>query len=234
MKKLLSIVLLSVISFLSNAQETQPQPQSSAAASALSTIASADDLFILTLSSDNWSGLPSEFKAKPFRSRGLSFLIMKEKMTESGHFGIGYGLGFSSQNVHTDATIFYNDSSNTSQLYKLPDSLDVNLNKLSLNFIDAAFEVRLRTTENSHERRFKVSVGMKAGYLVQSHTKYDDKNGKVKTYDIKNLNSFQYGLTGRIGYGGISASVYYSLVDVFKKDKGPSLTPYSVGVTFTF
>jgi hypothetical protein len=234
MKKLLSILLLSSISFLTNAQETQSQPQPSATATALSSIASADDLFILTLSSDNWSGLPSDFEAKPFRSRGLSFLIMKEKMTESGHFGFGYGLGFSSQNVHTDAAILYNDSSTNSQLYKLPDSLDVDLNKLSLNFIDAAFEIRLRTSENSHDKRFKVSVGMKAGYLIQSHTKYHDINGKIKTYGLKNLNNFQYGVTARVGYGGVSASLYYSLADVFKKDKGPVLTPYSVGIAFTF
>ena len=48
------------------------------------------------------------------------------------------------------------------------------------------------------------------------------------------LNYFQYGVTGRIGYGSVALSGYYSLVDVFKKDKGPELTPLNVGISFTF
>ncbi len=232
MKKLTLLVLMLGINYFTVAQDAQPQGQPMA--NAISSIAAADDLFIVSLTSDNWSGLPSGFTAKPFRSRGYSFLIMKEKMTKSGNFGIGYGLGFSSQNVHTDGFIFHDDSSHVSQLIKIPDSLDAEINKLSLNFIDAAFEIRLRTSENSHGKKFKVSLGMKAGYLLQSHTKYKDINGKVKTYDIKNLENFQYGITGRIGYGGISASMYYSLAEIFKKDKGPALTPYSIGFSFTF
>ena len=232
MKKASLILCLAIAAFFTLPQNVHSQ--STTAQSTITKIADADDLFILSLTSDNWSGLPAAIEAKPFRSRGFSFLLMKEKANESGKLAFGYGLGFSSQNVHTDGALVYDDSSNTSSFYKLPDSLDVSLNKLSLNYIDAAIEFRLRTAEDSHERRFKVSLGFKAGVLVQSHTKYEDKNGKVKTYDIKNLNTFQYGPTFRIGYGGFALTGYYSLATVFKKSKGPEMNPYSVGIAVTF
>jgi Outer membrane protein beta-barrel domain len=191
-----------------------------------------EDNLIVTLSSDNWSGLSDSIDSKPFRSRGFSFLFMGEKMNKSGNFGFGAGLGFMSQNVHTDA--FIDTASGVTVLSKIPDSLDYKLNKLSLNFITAALEIRLRSNENKSINRFKISLGMTAGYLLQSHTKYEDKYGKRKGYAIENLNKFQYGLTCRIGYGRIAASAYYSLVNVFESGKGPELTPYSIGLSFTY
>ncbi len=232
MKKLFSlaaIVFIALSSFGQDASSAGPSLPG-----ALGKIVAADDLFIMSFTSDNWMNLPSTLESKPFRSRGFSFLIMKEKMNTKGHLGIGYGLGFSSQNVSTDGVLFYDDSKGENFFAKVPDSLDLETNKLSLNFIDAALEIRARTSENSKGKNFKVSAGLKVGYLLQSHTKYEDKNGKMKMYNIVGLNYFQYGITGRIGYGNVAATVYYSLVDVFKKDKGPKLTPLSVGISFTF
>lgn len=191
-----------------------------------------EDKLIATISSDNWSGFPDSLESKPFLSRGFSFLLMNEKMNKKGNFGIGAGLGFTSQNVHTNA--FIAEEGSASILTKIPDSLNYCINKLSLNFITGSIEIRLRTNENSSGERFKLSMGVIGGYLLQSHIKYKDDNGKVKVYGIENLNKFQYGLNGRFGYRWIGASVYYSMVDVFEKDKGPELTPYSVGISFTF
>jgi hypothetical protein len=194
-----------------------------------------EDKLILNLTSDNWSGLPSQFTHKALRSRGFSFLLMNERMNATGTYGLGLGLGFMSQNVHTDALAIdttFNESS--SSLQKIPDSLHYDLNKLSLNFINAALEFRFRTKLNKHNERFKLSLGVIAGVLIQSHTKYEDDNGKFKTYHVKHLNNFQYGFSGRIGYDNYALTAYYSMVDVFQDGEGPSLTPYSIGISFTF
>ena len=139
-----------------------------------------------------------------------------------------------SQNVHTNATLIDTTSNESNYaLSVIPDSL-YTLNKLSLNFITAALEIRIRSIENKNGHRFKFNVGILGGYLLQSHAKLDGKYGKYKTYGIKHLNKFQYGLTGRIGYSNYAFHVYYSLVDVFKKGEGPELIPYSLGISFTF
>ena len=232
MKKLFSLAAIVIFSLSTNAQET-PAPSSSMPG-ALGKIAAADDLFIVSITSDNWMNLPSTIEAKPLRSRGFSFLIMKEKMGKAGHFGLGYGFGISSQNVHTDAVFYYDDVAKRNYFAVVPDSFDLETNKLSLNFIDFALELRARTNENDKGKRFKVAAGLKGGYLIQSHTKYEDRSGKFKSCGMIGLNYFQYGVTGRIGYGSVALSGYYSLVDVFKKDKGPELTPLNVGISFTF
>ena len=226
------IILFFALSFIGLASHSQSTPSSMPGT--LGKIADADDLFIVSITSDNWINLPSTIESKPFRSRGFSFLIMKEKMNAAGHVGIGYGLGFSSQNVHTDGVLIYNNNTERNYLEKISSTTDLETNKLSLNFIDAALEIRLRSTENSKKKSFKVNAGIKGGILVQSHTKFEDEFEKFKTYDIKGLNDFQYGVTGRIGYGNVALCVYYSLVDVFEKDKGPELTPFSAGISFTF
>jgi len=191
-----------------------------------------EDRLILNFNWDNWLNASTGIEVKGFRSRGFSFLLMNEKILGKGNAAIGFGLGFSSQNVHSNTFPTY--SPDGSHTFLSPVNGDYDLNKLSCNFLDAALELRFRTNENAKEKRFKVSLGIKGGYLVQSHTKYEDSNGKVKTYDIKNLSKFQYGPTARIAYGNWGFSGYYSLVNLFKDGKGPEVVPVSMGISLAF
>jgi hypothetical protein len=223
-KKILVLISL-LCSQLSHAQDTIKPPE----------VPVKEDQLIVCITSDNWSGLPSGFTAKPVRSRGFTFLAMDDRMFGRGNFGIGFGIGFNSQNVHTDAVVSDTTADlSSASLIKIPDSLHYKLNKLSLNFITAAFEIRLRSNENEHGNHFKLSVGMMAEYLLQSHTKYEDNDGKLKTYGVKHLNKFQYGVMARAGYSNFALYGYFSLAKIFKDGEGPELTPYSLGISFTF
>ena len=191
-----------------------------------------EDRLVLNFTWDNWANASSGIKVKGFRSRGFSFLMMNEKILGKGNVAIGFGLGFSSQNVHSNTFPTY--SPDGSHTFLSPISGDYDLNKLSCNFVDAALELRLRTNQNEKEKRFKVSLGIKGGYLVQSHTKYEGGNGKIKTYDIQNLSKFQFGPTARISYGNWGVNGYYSLVNLFKDGKGPEIVPVSMGISLGF
>jgi hypothetical protein len=191
-----------------------------------------EDRMVLNFTWDNWVNASSGIEVKDFRSRGFSFLLMNEKIFGKGNVAIGFGLGFSSQNVHSNVSPTY--SPDGSHTYLSPLIAGYDLNKLSCNFVDAALELRLRTNLNEKEKRFKVSLGMKAGYLVQSHTKFEDGNGKIKTYSIKNLNKFQFGPTARIAYGNWGLNGYYSLVNLFEDGKGPEMVPVSMGISLCF
>jgi hypothetical protein len=222
--RILIILCLVLLAATINAQDASSTPKNS-------YIPQSEDRLIMALTSDNWAGLPSGITAKPFRSRGFTVLFMSESVNSASNFGLGYGIGFNSQNVHTDGIIVDTLNNGTSStLVKIPDSLGYDLNKLSLNFLTAALEFRMRTNENTAGHRFKLSLGLMCGILLQSHTKYEDKNGKVKGYHVENLNTFQYGATARLGYGKFMFFGYYSFVDVFKKNRGTALTPYSIGL----
>ena len=209
--------------------------QESTTSKAISNIVQKEDKFILNFTSDNWGKLSSDIVSKPFRSHGFSFLFMDDRMNKTGNLGFGAGIGFMSQNVHTNGYFVDTTSDESAYIFgKIPDNLDYKVNKLSLNFITAALEIRIRSNENKRRERFKFSFGITAGILIQSHTKYEDKNGKIKLYNVEHLNNFQYGVHGRLGYSNYAINGYYSLVDVFEKGNGPELIPYSIGISFTF
>ena len=67
-------------------------------------------------------------------------------------------------------------------------------------------------------KRFKLSLGAETGWMFQDHEKYKDDH-KNKSYNLEHLNAFQYGLTGRIGYGKWALNGYYALTGIFEKDK---------------
>lgn len=195
--------------------------------------ATKQDRLLLNLNWDNWLNATTGVDVDAFRSRGFSFLFMNEKVFGEGNTAIAFGLGFSSQNVHSNCLPTYN--SDKSRTFLTPITTDYDLNKLSVNYVDLALEFRFRTDENEAHKRFKISAGIKGGILVQSHTKYeDDVIGKIKTYSIENLNLFQYGITGRIGYGHWGVSGYYSLTNLFEDGKGPDVVPVSIGLAYAF
>ncbi len=117
----------------------------------------------------------------------------------------------------------------------IPDSIDYKKNKLSLNYLEIPFELRFRSKPDKSFRRLSIAAGFKAGYLIQSHTKYkgDDANGnetKFKTFNIANLNKLRYGPTFRMGYGKVSLFGYLSISELFQEDKGPIAYPFSAGI----
>ena len=86
MKKLFSLAAIAFLSFTTYAQHATSTPKQGT----LEKITAADDLFIMTFSSDNWVNLPSSLEAKQLRSHGFSFMFMNEKMNTDGNFELGY------------------------------------------------------------------------------------------------------------------------------------------------
>jgi hypothetical protein len=191
------------------------------------------DNLIISLGLTNWLSVPSNVKVNTLQSREFGVLMMGERMVPSGVVGLGFGLGFSSQNVHSDAMLIHDTDSLVTYFEAIPKERDMKVNKISLNFIDAQLEVRIHTKPNTREKHFKLSAGIKGGILVQSHRKYKDKMNNYKTSGLADLNKYQYGLIARVGYGNFAIGGYYSMVEIFKDKKGPELTPYTLGLYMT-
>jgi len=81
--------------------------------------------------------------------------------------------------------------------------------------------------------RIYISAGVIGGVRLGSHTKvvYDDgSRHKDKNRGDFNIATLRYGLTARMGYKGIRLFANYYPVQLFEKDKGPELYPFSVGL----
>jgi len=155
----------------------------------------------------------------------------------SKYVGIVTGMGFEFNNYFFDG----NYSIVEQEDMAVADTLDgtyLSKSKLTTSFlrIPLIFEVQFPHAVRS--KRAHISAGIVTGLKLGSHTKvvYDDDSGKNKdkNKDDFNISPFRFGLTARIGYGSMSLFGDYYFTPMFIADKGPSLHPFSVGLSVAF
>lgn len=188
-------------------------------------IADPSDRIVVDFSYDGFTHYPGGITQKPY-SLGGNIAFMYDYPVFKGPLSLAFGVGISTHNVHTNGRLqYYVDSAYT---YFTPITNKYNTNKLSLNYVEIPLELRIRTRGNNH---FKVYVGGKVGYLFNVHTKYEDADGKIKVYKIRNIEHLRYGITFRIGYNKWNLQAFYGLSELFKKGKGePGMVPFSAGI----
>ncbi|GAL83866.1 hypothetical protein MYP_1094 [Sporocytophaga myxococcoides] len=180
---------------------------------------------------------PGELDLSAWGSRGAAFgHYFHVKIVKKLYFTPGISLAFDN----------YSFSAKNTNLFMSQDSLVVfadmdpektyKKSKLSLTYLDVPLELRFQS-KRYWPRAVKVAVGFKAGVLLKSMTKvkFKENDETVKEKEIRdfNVNRFRYGLTARIGIGGMSLYGYYSLNKLFNDNKGPDATPFLVGLTFS-
>lgn len=95
----------------------------------------------------------------------------------------------------------------------------------------AEFQVPIKHYEN----RIYFSGGVFGSLRLSSHTKIkyraEGKKEKLKVPGQYALPDFKYGLMVRTGYRWINIFATYDLIPLFKENKGPVMTPFTIGFT---
>lgn len=78
---------------------------------------------------------------------------------------------------------------------------------------------------------FHFSLGVYGGVRIGNHAKI--KFPKEKTYDMY-MAPFYGGMTARAGFRGLYVYSNYDLSDMFKRGKGPSVSPLTIGLGLWF
>ena len=202
------------------------------------------EMILVNLNFDSWINTPSTISPKWFASRGVDVVIVYDYVLAKSNFSLAAGVGFNSHNIHMEGFPIEYATESGKSYTKLDteffDGKEINVNKISTNFVDIPFEVRFRSNPHKNGKRIAASVGFKLGWLVQSHTKtrtdddffYQGINfrEKIKTYDIPNLTKFRYGVTARVGYANFYLSFFYSLTPLFVEGRGTEAVPISIGI----
>jgi len=200
----------------------------------LSNWQSKQDRLVVDINLDNWDKTPQGIEIKMGRSRGVNVMFTDEKQFGAGNVAFSWGIGFSSQNFHSNGELIRDVNRDSSYFSSARlDTISYDLNKLSLNYLDIPLELRFRTNANAKGNRLKLAVGFKFGVLLNAHTKFDDGDVKFKTFHLKNISDIHYGLTGRLGFGHIGVSYFMSLTTLFNEGEGMKIFPYSIGISFT-
>lgn len=188
------------------------------------------DRLIFEINHTGFLGLSSYVKQVHERCIGFNFAFMFDKPFGRSNFSFGYGIGLLSHNFHSNADFVYSrDSLSNTQLTTLKHfNRPFKLNRFGQKFLEVPLEIRFRTKT---DRQFKVHAGVKLGYVVNDFRSIKDNDGKVRVYDIKNINRLRYGVNFRIGYEQFCLTACYYLSEVFT-DKGPQgITPYTIGIS---
>lgn len=83
------------------------------------------------------------------------------------------------------------------------------------------------------KRGVRFGFGGYAGYKLDEYSKVSQSNRTIRAGEGDfNVNNIQLGLRGQVGWGGIDVFCNYNLTNLFKTDRGPSLTPIAFGVSF--
>ncbi len=188
------------------------------------------DRLILEINHTGFLGLAENVKPQYERSIGFNFAFMFDKPFGKSSFSFGYGIGLLSHNFHSNVDFAYVRDSITTQLNTVltPFNRPVTLNRFAQKILEIPLEFRFRTKT---DRQFKVHLGGKIGYVVNDFRSIRDNDGKIRIYDIKNVNYLRYGVNFRIGYEQICLTACYYISEVFNEGRGPSgITPYTVGI----
>ena len=191
----------------------------------------AKDRIVVNLSYDRLLNTPSGIKSKGF-SRGFDAYFMYDIVLGKSRFSIAPGIGIGTNNYMLKYMITSDSTATT--FTEFDDNIKVKKSKLALTYVDIPLELRFRSAPNKKGTSWKLAAGFKAGIKIQDKWKYkgDDfgMGEKFKKYNIDNLNKFRYGVMVRGGYGPLNLYAYYSLSDLFN-DKGPKMTPLSIGIS---
>lgn len=187
------------------------------------------DRLIIEINRTIWLGAPSEIKTN-WRSLGLNFAFMFDKPIGSSSFSFGYGVGIFSHNYHSNADFIYKlDSTNKNVTTVLkPKTNDYKTNSYNEKILEIPLELRFRSKT---DRKFKMELGLKGGYVINDFRKIVDGDGKLRVYNTKNINHFRYGVNFRIGFEQICFTACYYVSEVFQKDRGVNgINLFSFGI----
>jgi hypothetical protein len=203
--------------------------QSSLAESAMKKVTVGLDVF-----TDMWVNAPTTVDIRTIHPSANTYLTYNFTVGTSKNLTFGIGLGIGNHNMYSNNGVIENVKADTIRYVPLDSKLSMKRSKLSVTYMELPLELRFK----SH-KGFKVSVGFKLGYLIDSKEKYVGNtvaNGPlqvIKRKRISQLNTFSYSPTFRLGYKSFNLFFSYALGPVFRVDHGPQLHPMSMGITLT-
>lgn len=227
-------ILLYCFLFLSFAYTTKAQKDSTKNKKALSEFAMKNykgdprDRLIFEANYTSWLGIPKWIKPD-WKCIGFGFYTMFDKPIKNSNFSFGYGLGFYAHNFSSNANFVYQlDSTNrNATTVLLPKTNPYIANKYNERSFEVPLELRFRTKTAT---MFKMMLGAKIGYVISNFKKTDDSDGRIRLYNIKNVNPWRYGVVFRIGVEQVCLTASYYFSEVFTTGGPKGINPFSIGI----
>jgi hypothetical protein len=174
----------------------------------------------------------TDLKLNNAKSSNVNIWIVQQKVDLYKHiWNLKYGIGIEMFNFRFEQPISF---SNTPGHYVYFDNLTFSKNKLYVEYLSVPVQINYQANPQN-DKSFYASLGLSAGYLIQSRTKQiSDERGKQKVNGNFNLNNFKAATIGELGIGPIRLYGSYSLTNLFDKQLSNfEMNPYAFGIRFS-
>lgn len=196
------------------------------------------DRFMFNLTFDNVFHKETNGFKTNWASRGVGMYYMYDIPIKNSRVSIAPGIGFRHTSLYHNSFMVEDSTGtyfNPIADYKKDDNYKAN--KLAVNYFEIPVELRFFSKPTNNGKLVKAAIGFRGGVKLTAVNKEKNKdNGyykKYKTKGWKDVSTFEGGPTLRIGYGGFNVFAYYSVSHLFKKNNGPTMTPFSIGISIT-
>ena len=160
----------------------------------------------------------------------LNFYELNIGLAKS-YVGLVSGMGLSFNNYRFENPFTIEKSLTRTEAVPLVYD-NLSKSKLAVSYLNIPVLLEFQIPVNNNEGRLYINAGIIGGVKIGSHTKVKYGDTKDKDHSGFNLNAFKYEATARIGYKDIGLFAKYSLTPLFQDDKGPVLTPFTIGISF--
>lgn len=200
-----------------------------------------NDWFFYDLSYARYLNTPAGLEMEGF-SNSHTLSAFGEKLLGTSKFSLAYGFGFTSDNFRSNLGISIDSSTGRGEYSILPDSLDYDVNKLTVQYFEIPLELRYRSRPNARGNFFRVYMGGRLSVRFNAYSKFKDNNINLRYYHPEELSRFRAGVYTRIGFGNLSLYGYYGLTNIFNYDFDPvtesvdltSIKPVNIGLSVSF
>lgn len=191
------------------------------------------------LDSDNKLDTPEGYEfmdLKMERSINFAMNIFEQNFNLiNENFGLTTGLGLEWNNYRFRNNAVITDLDDTFDGF-LDETSDLRYikSKLVTSYLTLPVMLEIQTNSYSKTNSIHLGVGVLSGLRIGTHTKLVYENGDKKTDKNRGssaMSPFKLDLMARIGWGKINLYGKYSLVQLFKDNRGPELYPFSVGIS---
>jgi hypothetical protein len=166
------------------------------------------------------------------KASNFNIWIVQQKLNLYQHkINLKYGVGFEMFNFRFEQPVsFRNEPGKTVFI----DDVNFTKNKLFTKYLTVPVQLNFQPNPYSH-KGFYASIGLSAGYLVDSRNKQiSAERGKQKYDGTFELNNLRFATIGELGIGGIRLYGSYGSINLFDKNQSHfSLFPYAIGLRFS-
>ncbi|RYD73077.1 MAG: PorT family protein [Sphingobacteriales bacterium] len=206
----------------------------------------AGDHFMIQLGLNSLQGAPDSISShvKGLQRSANVYVMLDKPFKGNPRFSIGIGVGIGTNNYYFKKMIVDIAAVGSPVLpFRDVDSAqNFKKFKMSTAFLEVPLELRFSTNPEMPNKTFKAAIGIKAGTLLNAHTKgktLRDANDKViNNYTVKEatknyFNTTRLAGTARIGYGNFTLFGAYSFTGIFKDGVAADMKTLQVGLTIS-